>query len=435
MDRLWRLTVEKEEKREEQTRRQECRTLKKEAVRCQGSTVNADRLLDSWRAYIMAKVPAPTLPALPARRVVCFNTDGQAAASGSISPAQHRGFLRKTSGTGDHQAAEEFQEVSILVDSGSQQEPMCATALAQRLGLQGTFSSYAVQAGGQPLPIYEAGWCDLGLNGKPCRTRFKSAVLDPFDIILGESWLREHRGVLDYADNRLWQKVLDGQLSLMSFDLPRIPMPPPNISTESVLPKWLATWNGASTVETEGGQKEKEDFTTQTRHTHTFWGECEYEDWNGGMHLKDFKLYLQAVLDFDKELPEDGELDLSDIPGTAPVTRTSFSFVDEVRVHLAHLPAAQIDEVVQRLQAFEGDVFETRTQPRPPPTREFDVPIVEKQGMEPPARRPYPVARHHQPELDQQIEHFWRMVSSDAVFRHTRRQCCLPQRRMAQCAW
>ena len=55
LDRLLRLTVEKEEKREKQTRRQERRTLKKEAVRCQGSTVNADRLLDSWRAYIMEK--------------------------------------------------------------------------------------------------------------------------------------------------------------------------------------------------------------------------------------------------------------------------------------------------------------------------------------------------------------------------------------------
>ena len=57
--------------------------------------------------------------------------------------------------------------------------------------------------------------------------------------------------------------------------------------------------------------------------------------------------YLQDVLDFAKELPEDGELDLRDIPGIAPASRTSFSFVeDEVRVHPAHLPAAQVDEVV-----------------------------------------------------------------------------------------
>ena len=33
---------------------------------------------------------------------------------------------------------------------------------------------------------------------------------------------------------------------------------------------------------------------------------------------------LHAVVDLAKELPEDGELDLSDIPGVAPVDRTSF---------------------------------------------------------------------------------------------------------------
>jgi hypothetical protein len=53
---------------------------------------------------------------------------------------------------------------------------------------------------------------------------------------------------------------------------------------------------------------------------------------------------------------------------------------------------------------FEGNVFETRTQPRPPPVRPFDVPIVERPGSVPPARRPYPVAPHHQPELDRQVQ-------------------------------
>ena len=32
------------------------------------------------------------------------------------------------------------------------------------------------------------------------------------------------------------------------------------------------------------------------------------------------------------------------------------------------------------------------------------MPIVEKEGSEPPARRPYPVAPHHQPELDRQVK-------------------------------
>jgi hypothetical protein len=115
--------------------------------------------------------------------------------------------------------------------------------------------------------------------------------------------------------------------------------------------------------------------------------------------------YLQAVLDFTKELPEYAELDLGDIPGITPSDRSSFSFVEEVRVQLAYLPEAQLDDVVRRLREFEGDVFETCTQPRPPPIRPgFDVPIVEREGSEPPARRPYPVAPHHQPELDRQVK-------------------------------
>ncbi len=59
---------------------------------------------------------------------------------------------------------------------------------------------------------------------------------------------------------------------------------------------------------------------------------------------------------------------------------------------------------MQRLRLFEGNVFETRTQPRPPAVRPFDVPIVERPGSLPPARRPYPVAPHHQPELDGQVQ-------------------------------
>jgi hypothetical protein len=116
--------------------------------------------------------------------------------------------------------------------------------------------------------------------------------------------------------------------------------------------------------------------------------------------------YLQAVLDFTKELPETAELDLGDIPGITPSDRSSFSFVEEeVCAQLAYLPEDQLDEIVSRLVAFEGHVFETRTQPRPPPIRPgFDVPIVEREGSEPPARCPYPVAPHHQPELDRQVK-------------------------------
>ena len=284
------------------------------------------------------------------------------------SPALHTGFIRAAATLDDTGAPTDFQEVSILVDSGSQQAPLCSTAVAERLGTTGKLSSFALQAGGQPLPIYDVGWCDLGINGRPCRTSFKSAALSPFDIILGESWLKEHRGVLDYADNRLWQKDLAGNLRPLTFDKPGINTPPP-----------------------EGNRIGSRACRMQRRHAPAAFSTSGY---------------LQAVLDFTKELPEDAELDLGDIPGITPSERSSFSFVEEeVRVQLAYLPAAQLDEVVRRLREFEGDVFETRTQPRPPPIRPgFDVPIVEREGSEPPARRPYPVAPHHQPELDRQVK-------------------------------
>jgi len=206
----------------------------------------------------------------------------------------------------------EFQAVSILVDSGSQQAPLCSTAVAQRLGATGKLSSFALQAGGQPLPIYNVGWCDLGINGRSCRTQFKSTALSPFDLILGESWLREHRGVLDYADNRLWQKDLQGNLRPLTFDLPGIATP--------------------ACETTFGGSRVRR---LQRRHSAAF----------------STQGYLQAVLDFTKELPEDAELDLGDIPGISPSERSSFSFVEEdVRVHLAYLPGVQIDAIVQRLR-------------------------------------------------------------------------------------
>jgi len=228
-----------------------------------------------------------------------------------------------------------------------------------------------------------------------------------FDIILGESWLREHRVVLDYADNRLWQKGLDGKLLPMSFEKPTSTAETSGFPV--ALPKWLSTWHSTTaTVAAEPAAEmqsppQERYFPMQSSHVLSGSRTRRLERRHAPKLAQ--HRYLQAVLDFAKELPEDGELELSDIPGIATAERTAFSFVeDEVRVHLAHLPAVQIDEVVERLRVFDGDVFETRKQPRPPPEREFDVPIVEKPGMEPPARRPYPVAPHHQPELDRQIK-------------------------------
>ena len=88
---------------------------------------------------------------------------GAPASSSLSSPSQHRGFLRKSAGL---EGQEVYQEVSIFVDSCSQQEQLCSTNITQSMGAKGRLSSFALQAGGQPLPIYDVGWCDLGINGK-----------------------------------------------------------------------------------------------------------------------------------------------------------------------------------------------------------------------------------------------------------------------------
>ena len=42
------------------------------------------------------------------------------------------------------------------------------------------------------------------VNGLPVTESFLSAPLSHYDIILGESWLRHHRGIMDYAHDQLW---------------------------------------------------------------------------------------------------------------------------------------------------------------------------------------------------------------------------------------
>ena len=143
---------------------QECHAPSGDTNGTRCPTIHADLLLYSWKAYTLAQSlgrPVSMAQAqLPARRAVCVNVAGgsKSPVGSSTSPSQHRGFLRKATDTSSSKAEEEVQAVSILVDSGSQQDPLCSTVLAQRLGAQGTFSSYAVQAGGQPLPIYDVGW-------------------------------------------------------------------------------------------------------------------------------------------------------------------------------------------------------------------------------------------------------------------------------------
>ena len=324
-----------------------------------------------WHAHACAMAQAAALP-------VCTTPARPSAGSfhaGSRrplrrSPALHRGLLRR--GPDDKAVP-----VSILVDSGSQQAPLCSERVAQYMGGKGSLVSFATQAGGQPLPIYDVGWCQLGVNGASTPTCFQTAPIAPYDVILGEDWMHENRIVLDYADSLMLQKSAEGQLMPFSFDnmLPPGSMPAGASLSPLVVPPPVCAGSRTRRCERRHG--------------------CSPYD----------RSLLHAVLDVDKELPEDEALDLGDIPGVSPAERTAFSFIeDDVRIHLDHLPTSLVEEVVDRLRVFEEDVFETRSMPRLAPARDFDVEIVEKPGSQPPARRPYPVALHHRAELDRQVQ-------------------------------
>ena len=301
------------------------------------------------------------------------------------SPALHCGSLRRDKGATP-------VPVDILVDTGSQQAPLCSTRVAKALGASGGLVSFATQANGHTLPIYDVGWCHLGLNGGLQPTRFHTAAIAPYDVILGEQWLRDNRVVMDYADSALLHKDASGQLHELSFDAV-----PPSCRNDGASLVALAADpvpDGPAVPAPASGARVRR---LEARHQ------------SASAAARRLGVYdataLHAVVDLAKELPEDGELELSDIPGVAPVDRTSFSYIEEdVRTHLAYLPSAQIDAVVERLRAFECDVFETRPMPRLAPARDFDVPIIEKPGSAPPARRPYPVALHHRAELDRQVK-------------------------------
>ena len=325
---------------------------------------------------VVAVASSSAVGASPSAVVAVASTSAVGA-----SPSVHRGSIRP-----QKCRPCEVQDVKILVDTGSQQAPLCSSALARRMQMPGVLTSYATQAGGQPLPVYDIGWCELGLNGRWCPTRFKSAPIAPYDVILGESWMREHGVVMDYSQHTISVTGAGGCRQPLVFDSPAGEAEGPAGQSD-------AAWPNVSTVGARVRRIERrhESLADVARR----WARPAVPQGD-----------MLHVLDFAKELPEDAEIDLGDIPGVAPVDKPSFAFVeDDVRTHLAYLPAAQVDEVVRRLQVFESDVFETRTMPRPAPERpDFDVPIHEKSGAEPPARRPYPVAPHHQAELDRQVQ-------------------------------
>jgi len=65
--------------------------------------------------------------------------------------------------------------------------------------------------------LYDVTQLHLGLNGRAVTGNFLSAPLSHYDIILGESWLKEFSGIMDYVHGKLWQWTPTG-LHKMSFD-------------------------------------------------------------------------------------------------------------------------------------------------------------------------------------------------------------------------
>jgi hypothetical protein len=111
-----------------------------------------------------------------------------------------------------------WDEARLLVDSGSEHPPLISNRMAAQLGLEGQVVSAATQANGEILPLSDVGCLQLSINGLPVTESFLSAPLSHYDIILGESWLRHHRGIMDYAHDQLWQLLPSGPVPL-NFDI------------------------------------------------------------------------------------------------------------------------------------------------------------------------------------------------------------------------
>jgi len=115
-----------------------------------------------------------------------------------------------------------WQPARVLVDSGSEHPPLISQDLAVFMGMTGGRAGGATLADSARLPLLDIGCLDLAVNSEPISHNFLSAPLSHYDIILGESWLRQHHRVLDYAHNNLWQWV-EADLQRLTFSKPRLP--------------------------------------------------------------------------------------------------------------------------------------------------------------------------------------------------------------------
>jgi len=150
------------------------------------------------------------------------------------SIAQHMNYVKRVSSTGladkgknvtilpillagSRSVGPTWERARLLVDSGSEHPPLISQSLADRMGLRGPLTGGSTQANGEYLPLYDVGQLHMGLNGRTVTDNFLSAPLSHYDIILGESWLQENSGIIDYTHGQLWQWTPTG-IQKMSFD-------------------------------------------------------------------------------------------------------------------------------------------------------------------------------------------------------------------------
>ena len=173
------------------------------------------------------------------------------------TPAQHTGFIRQIPmGTlltvlmgASLAVGPSWEKARLLVDSGSEHPPLISQNLANRMGLTGYRMGGATQADGKVLPLYDVGNLELAVNGQPVQQKNLSAPLSHYDVILGESWLQEHKGIMDYAHNELWQWSSEGVQPLRFDKSTALPAPGLRSLQQEELWKWEAGGGRSMTFE------------------------------------------------------------------------------------------------------------------------------------------------------------------------------------------
>ena len=325
-------------------------------------------------------------------------------------PSQHQGFVKGP-------AAHGWRPAKILVDSGSQQPPLMSASLATEMGLTGMQVDGAECANGDILPIYSVGGVNLAVNGRAKAVKFYSADIHPYDVILGEDWLHHNRAILDYDSCQLLQRDSHGRVTPLYLNaLPpggddgvmSACNTPPTHAEESCVVGSADTLGSALDRRVQAAQCTDRAHDLQRK---SLGARARRTELRAAMRQA-----LGAITGYaDKCLPEDDELVLEDIPGLnlpspspsqqGSASPSAFSFIEsEVRTHLAHMPEAVREGVIQRLRTYESTVFETRKLPRLAPRRGLDMDITEYSGARPVARRPYRVAPQHKAELNRQLD-------------------------------